>query len=56
MALVSICTVTNAQTEPGKESDTIRIGNIIITKNGKKTDDNNTDCEVSEGGSPVFHC
>ncbi|MEP7107975.1 MAG: hypothetical protein ABI760_08330 [Ferruginibacter sp.] len=42
MALVSICIVANAQSDPArvsKESDTIRIGNIIITKNGNKSDD-----------------
>jgi Outer membrane protein beta-barrel domain len=39
MALLAICTVANAQENPGKETDTIRIGNIIITKDKNKTDD-----------------
>ncbi|MEO6733414.1 MAG: outer membrane beta-barrel protein [Ferruginibacter sp.] len=38
MALVFLCTVANAQTEPGKEPDTIRIGNIIIIKQGGDKD------------------
>ena len=41
MALSVICTVANAQTKPGKETDTIRIGNIIITRDPNKSDDNN---------------
>ena len=42
MALVSICTVANAQSDSGRvsnKSDTIRIGNILITKNGNKNED-----------------
>lgn len=44
MVLVLICMVANAQTEPGKvsnEKDTIRIGNIIITRDGQKSDETN---------------
>lgn len=39
MALLLLCTAASAQTEPGKEADTIRIGNIIIIKNGNKNND-----------------
>lgn len=40
MALVAMCTAANAQTTPGKEPDTIRIGNIIITRDPDKTSEN----------------
>ncbi|MEO7768032.1 MAG: outer membrane beta-barrel protein [Ferruginibacter sp.] len=43
MALAAICQSANGQTEPGKESDTIRIGNIIITKQGNKSNDDDKD-------------
>ncbi|MEP7143138.1 MAG: hypothetical protein ABI707_09725, partial [Ferruginibacter sp.] len=39
MALVAICTAANSQSVPDKEADTIRIGNIIITKNGNKNEE-----------------
>ncbi|MEO6548502.1 MAG: outer membrane beta-barrel protein [Ferruginibacter sp.] len=39
MAMVALCQSANAQTAPEKEADTIRIGNIIITKNGNRTND-----------------
>lgn len=41
-ALLFLCTVANAQSDTGKvskPSDTIRIGNIIITKDGNKGDE-----------------
>lgn len=44
MALLFLCAVANAQSDPGKvekEGDTIRIGNIIITKKGNGNDDDN---------------
>jgi len=40
MALAGVCTAANAQSNPDKRPDTIRIGNIIITKDPNKTDDN----------------
>jgi len=43
MALVFICTAAKAQTDStgvSNDADTIRIGNIIIIKNGHKGDDN----------------
>ena len=43
MVLVVICTVARGQEKPGKETDTIRIGNIIITRDGNKTTDNDDD-------------
>jgi Outer membrane protein beta-barrel domain len=50
MALVAICTVANAQSIPGKESDTIRIGNIIITKDGNKNEeDKNSRTHITMG-------
>jgi len=45
MALVFLCTVANAQSDSTKvsnETDTIRIGNIIIIKNGSKDHDDHT--------------
>ena len=45
MGLAGICTMTNAQSTPEKQADAIRVGNIIITRNGNKTEDsksNNT--------------
>src|SRR5580765_2603191 len=36
MALTVLCTAVNAQ---DKEPDTIRIGNMVISKSGKPTDD-----------------
>lgn len=42
MALVFVCATTNAQNDPPqKNTDTIRIGNIIITKNGNGNTDEN---------------
>lgn len=38
MALAMICTAANAQEQPEKKTDTIRIGNIIIIKDGTKTE------------------
>ncbi|MBC7890147.1 MAG: hypothetical protein H7Z13_19900 [Ferruginibacter sp.] len=53
MALVLVCTVANAQTDSpkgSKEADTIRIGNIIITKNGKNSDDSkNSNTHITMG-------
>ena len=49
MALVFVCAITNAQSDPQKkDNDTIRIGNIIIIKNGKEGDNekNNTHITV----------
>ncbi|MCW3088994.1 MAG: hypothetical protein JWP81_63 [Ferruginibacter sp.] len=43
IALACVCQSANAQTEPAKEADTIRIGNIIITKNGSKTAEDKDD-------------
>ncbi len=45
MALVFLCTVANAQSDSttmSKETDTIRVGNIIIIKNGSKNHGNKT--------------
>lgn len=44
MASAMFCTITNAQNDTSivkKESDTIRVGNIIIVKNGGKNDNGN---------------
>lgn len=41
MALVIICAVAKAQTDPAKGRDTIRIGNIIITQDGDKSVESN---------------
>ena len=47
MALVASCTAANAQNPPDKEPDTIRIGNIVITKNG------NPNVEEGDGATHV---
>jgi len=52
MALVFLCTVANAQTDSttvSKQADTIRIGNIIIIKNGKNDDDKTTGTHINIG-------
>ena len=54
MALVFICTAANAQSDSAKVSkdkpDTIRIGNIVIIKDGSKSnDDKNTGTHINIG-------
>ncbi|MEO5890018.1 MAG: outer membrane beta-barrel protein [Ferruginibacter sp.] len=50
MALVMVCTVANAQENTGKEPDTIRIGNIIITRDPNKKDESrNSNTHITMG-------
>lgn len=50
MALATMCTVANAQSTTNKEPDTIRVGNIIITRDaGKKDDTRNGNTQITMG-------